>query len=469
MQTTVRIRNVIACLVVLAIIVVACVWVIAEVFGSRGGDPAFEQDGAIGAADTALIKHGAYLATLGDCAACHTAKNGKPFAGGLAIATPIGNVYTTNITPDPATGIGSYTLNDFERALRSGIRRDGDPMYPAMPYPSYAHVSNDDVRALYAYFMHGVEPVNAPDRAPDIPWPMSMRWPLTYWRWVFAPKVQPPVAAIAGTVDVADATPAVPAGDAAMLERGRYLVEGLAHCGSCHTPRGVGMQEKALGDADGPDYLAGGLIDHHVANDLRGGDLTGLGRWSEADIVEFLRTGRNAQTAAFGGMRDVVEHSTQHMSDTDLLAIATYLKSLPDNQSDEHYRYAAAAGDALAKGDVSSRGAIDYLNSCAACHLSSGKGYRDTFPALAGNPVVNARDPTSLINIVLNGSAEVGTNRVPTQFTMPPFGDRLTDSDVADVVTFIRSSWGNQAGPVDASEVAKIRSQTKAAAVSRPQ
>ncbi|MDR8731721.1 cytochrome c [Burkholderia pseudomultivorans] len=464
MKTTLRFRNVIAGLIAVAVIVVACAWIVAAAFGGRGGDEALGRSAPIGATDTALIQRGAYLATLGDCAACHVAKDGKPFAGGLPIATPIGTVYTTNITPDVETGIGRYTLGDFERAVRRGIRADGSSMYPAMPYPSYAHVSDDDVRALYAYFMHGVTPVDAPDRKPDIPWPLSLRWPLTYWRWMFAPKVQPAV-----QTNIGGATDAGAAHDAALLARGRYLVEGLMHCGSCHTPRGIGLQEKALGDADGPDYLAGSVIDHYVANNLRGDDLTGLGQWSKADIVEFLRTGRNAQTAAFGGMRDVVEHSSQYLNDTDLLAVATYLKSLPANGATAHYTYAAAAGAALAKGDVSARGAIDYLNSCSACHLSSGKGYRDTFPALAGNAVVNAKDPTSLINIVLNGNTEVGTSRVPTQFTMPPFGDRLTDVEVADVVTFIRSSWGNRAPPVEASEVAKVRAQTHAPAVARRQ
>ncbi|MDN8069001.1 MULTISPECIES: cytochrome c [Burkholderia cepacia complex] len=467
MKTTLRLRTVITGLIALAVIVVALAWIVAAIFGGRGGrahDAAFETEAPIDANDTALIRRGAYLAVLGDCAACHVAKDGKAFVGGLPIATPIGTLYTTNITPDPATGIGNYTPGDFERAVRRGIRRDGSPMYPAMPYPSYAHVSDDDVRALYAYFMHGVAPVDSPNRASGIPWPLSMRWPLTYWRWAFAPKVQP----VAHT-DIDSATDAGAAHDAALLVRGRYLVEGLMHCGSCHTSRGVGLQEKALGDADGSGYLSGGVIDHYVANSLRGDDLTGLGRWSQADIVEFLRTGRNPETAAFGGMRDVVQHSSQFLNDTDLLAVATYLKSLPGNHPAGHYAYAAAAGAALAKGDVSARGAIDYLNSCAACHLSSGKGYRDTFPALAGNPVVNAKDPTSLINIVLNGNTEVGTSRVPTQFTMPPFGDRLTDAEVANVVTFIRTSWGNHAPDVNADEVAKVRAQTHAPTVARRQ
>jgi mono/diheme cytochrome c family protein len=451
MKRSTSLKTIIGLLVLVAAVVIVCAYLATVFFGSRGGN-AGEQ---LGATDQALIARGAYLATLGDCAACHTASHGKPFAGGLPIPTPIGTVYTTNITPDKATGIGNYSLGDFERAVRRGIRPDGSTLYPAMPYPSYAHVTDDDVRALYAYFMNGVTPVSAPDQAPAIPWPLSMRWPLTYWRWTFAPSVS-------ATQAPADSGVA-PANEAALIERGRYLVEGLAHCGTCHTSRGVGLQEKALSDSQGLDYLAGGLVENHVANNLRGDDLTGLGRWSQAQIVEFLRTGRDGDTAAFGGMRDVVIHSTQLMTDTDLNAIAAYLKSLaPGDASQAHYAYQSAASNALASGDASMPGSLDYLNSCAACHLSSGKGYTDTFPGLAGNPVVNAADPTSLINIVLNGSSEVATRAVPTQFTMPPFGDRLTDEEVAHVVTFIRSSWGNHASAVDASMVAKLRAQTHA-------
>ncbi|MEA3118636.1 MAG: alcohol dehydrogenase (quinone), cytochrome c subunit, partial [Paraburkholderia sp.] len=330
------------------------------------------------------------------------------------------------------------------------------------------HVSDEDIRALYVYVMHGVKPVSAHDLAPGIPWPLSMRWPLTYWRWMFAPAVSPalqPTVGPAAASNGANATANGAPNDAAILDRGRYLVEGLAHCGTCHTARGVGLQEKALTDADGVDYLAGGMVDHHVANNLRGDDMTGLGRWSKADIVEFLRTGRNSETAAFGGMQDVVVHSTQHMTDADLDAIASYLKSLSaGSHSASHFAYQSAAATALASGNVSMPGSLDYLNSCAACHLSSGKGYIGTFPVLAGNPVVNAPSPNSLVNIVLNGSTETSSSTVPTQFAMPPFGDRLTDDEVAHIVTFIRKSWGNDAPAVDAAQVAKIRAQTHAAA-----
>jgi alcohol dehydrogenase (quinone), cytochrome c subunit len=359
----------------------------------------------------------------------------------LPIATPIGAVYTTNITQDTATGIGRYSYGDFERAVRRGIRPDGSSLYPAMPFPSYARISDADMQALYAHFKYGVQPVAQQNKAEDIPWPLSMRWPLTYWRWLFAPGVQ---------------ATQVAASDDPAHDRGAYLVESLGHCGTCHTPRGLAMQEKALTDEGGPAYLSGALVENYVADDLRGDPMTGLGSWSEDDIVQFLKTGRNTKTAAFGGMTDVVDHSMQYMTDADLQAIAHYLKSLPA-QSRDQFVYAPAAGTALAAGNVSARGALDYLNNCAACHLSSGKGYASTFPALAGNPVVNTADPSSLISIVLNGGTEPATDAAPTHFTMPPFGGHLSDREIADVVTFVRSSWGNKAPPATPEQVAKIR------------
>ena len=375
----------------------------------------------------------------------------KPFAGGLPIATPIGTVYSTNITPDATTGIGAYSLGDFERAVRRGVRPDGMALYPAMPFPSYAKLTDADVASLYAYFTRGVQPVAEANKPSDIPWPLSMRWPLTYWRWLFGPAV--------GERPQTAADP--------VLARGAYLVEGPGHCGTCHTPRGLGLEEKALSAQDGAAYLSGGLVDNHVAKNLRGDPLTGLGGWSEDEIVQFLQTGRNQKTAAFGGMTDVVAHSTQFMRDEDLRAIASYLKSLPGTRGEAPFSPDAAIGTALAAGDVSARGSLDYLNSCAACHLSSGKGYVETFPALAGNPVVNSPDPSSLINIVLNGATVPPTEKAPTGFTMPGFADRLTDQEVADIVTFIRSSWGNKGSPVSSDDVVRLRSATRAPSAER--
>lgn len=403
------------------------------------GVPAFAVDNP----GSALIKQGEYLARAGDCVACHTAKDGKPFAGGLPMETPIGTIYSTNITPDK-TGIAAYSFEDFDNAVRQGVAKSGSTLYPAMPYPSYARVTEADMQALYAYFMKGVEPVAQDNKAVDIPWPLSMRWPLTGWRWMFAPKVEAYQA---------------PAAQDAVVSRGAYLVEGLGHCGACHTPRAISMQEKALSANEGNTFLSGSApLEGWIAKSLRGDHKDGLGSWSEAQLVQFLKTGRSDRSAVFGGMADVIVHSLQYLSDEDLTAIARYLKTLPaNNPDDQPHQYDEQVAKALWKGDDSKAGAAVYIDNCAACHRTDGHGYTRVFPALAGNPVLQSEDATSLIHIVLKGGTLAATHTAPSTFTMPAYAWRLSDQEVADVVNFIRSSWGNQASVVKAGDVASIR------------
>lgn len=391
----------------------------------------------------ALVKQGEYLARAGDCVACHTAKDGQPFAGGLPMETPIGVIYSTNITPDK-TGIGDYSFEDFDQAVRHGVAKDGSTLYPAMPFPSYARVSDADMQALYAYFMKGVAPVVRDNQDSDIPWPLSMRWPLSIWRWMFAPSLE---------------TPALATDSDPVISRGAYLVEGLGHCGACHTPRALTMQEKALSASDGSAFLSGSApLEGWIAKSLRGDHKDGLGSWSEEQLVQFLKTGRSDRSAVFGGMSDVVVHSMQYMSEADLTAIARYLKSLPANDpKDQPHSYDQQVAEALWKGDDSQPGAAVYIDNCAACHRTDGKGYTRVFPALAGNPVLQSADATSLIHIVLKGGTLPATHSAPSTFTMPPFAWRLSDQEVADVVNFIRGSWGNQASAVKAGDVAALR------------
>ncbi|QJI18516.1 MULTISPECIES: cytochrome c [unclassified Pseudomonas] len=398
---------------------------------------------SVSAAQADLIKQGEYLARAGDCVACHTAKGGKPFAGGLPMETPIGVIYSTNITPDK-TGLGDYSFEDFDKAVRHGVAKSGSTLYPAMPYPSYARVSETDMQALYAYFMKGVEPVAQANQDSDIPWPLSMRWPLAAWRWMFAPEV---------------ADYQAPADSDPVISRGAYLVEGLGHCGACHTPRALTMQEKALSAADGAAFLSGSApLEGWIAKSLRGDHKDGLGSWSEEQLVQFLKTGRSDRSAVFGGMSDVVVHSMQYMSEDDLTAIARYLKSLPAvDPKDQPHQYDKQVAEALWKGDDSKPGAAVYIDNCAACHRTDGHGYTRVFPALAGNPVLQTADATSLINIVLKGGTLPATHAAPSTFTMPAFAWRLSDQEVADVVSFIRGSWGNQGAPVKAGEVGDLR------------
>ncbi|WP_212625422.1 cytochrome c [Pseudomonas sp. PP3] len=388
--------------------------------------------------DQASIAKGEYLSRAGDCVACHTAKGGKPFAGGLPMETPIGTIFSTNITPDSNSGIGNYSFEDFDNAVRRGIRKDGSTLYPAMPYPSYARVSGDDMRALYAYFNSGVPPVDQINKDSEIPWPMSMRWPLAGWRLMFAPEPNPEAKASG--------------------ERGAYLVEGLGHCGACHTPRALTLQEKALNDHVGNDFLSGGApIEGWVPKDLRGSKTTGLGQWTEVDIVQFLKTGRNDRTAVFGGMSEVVDHSLQHLSQDDLGAIARYLKTLSSRNPEIAVRGDDDAAQRLHRLKIESLGARIYADNCMACHRSDGLGYSQTFPGLANNSVLSDSLADSVIRIVLTGYTTPATKEAVTQYTMPAFGWRLSDEEVAQVTTFIRQSWGNVGHQVTADDVAKIR------------
>jgi mono/diheme cytochrome c family protein len=393
-----------------------------------------------------LAEAGRYVAVAGDCAACHTARGGQAFAGGLGIPSPIGTIYSSNITPDPNTGIGKYSLADFDRAVRYGIKPDGSSMYPAMPYPSYARMSDQDVQALYAYFMHAVEPAVSGNRSTDITWPLSLRWPLGLWRKAFAP------ATAVKTVDAAKYK------DAAVA-RGAYLVQSLGHCGSCHTPRALMLQEAALDESQVSYLSGGGPIDGWFAVNLRGNDAAGLGRWSAQDIADVLKTGRNPHAAVVGApMGDVVMHSTQGMSDSDLLAIAAYLKSLPASPIDvAKYKQDDSTAKALAAGNESSRGAQLYLDNCSACHRSSGQGSPKVFPAIAGNATVLSGNPTTLIRLVLAGSAMPATQTAPSALGMPGFAGRMSDEEAAQLLTFVRQNWGNAARAVTVQEVADVR------------
>jgi len=402
--------------------------------------------GAAPGNDPALIAQGRYLALAGDCSACHTRPGGHPFAGGLAIASPIGTIYSSNITPDPQHGIGGYSLDDFDRALRHGIAANGSTLYPAMPYPSYARLSDADVRALFAYFRHGVQPVAETNRGTEIHWPLSMRWPLAIWRKTFAPK---PDAVAFDPKRYADP----------QVARGAYLVQGPGHCGACHTPRAFSLQEKAL-DESGAAYLAGGqIIDGWNAVSLRGDAAAGLGRWSPQDIVSTLKTARNPHAAVVGQpMADVVVQSTQHLTDADLQAIAAYLKTLPaTGQGGSTYAEDARTAQAMTAGINTGRGAELYADNCAACHRSDARGNPHAFPAIAGNPTVLAQDPGSLVRLILGGGNLPSTQQAPSPLGMPSFAWRLDDAEVATLASWVRSEYGNHAPAVTVAQVRKIR------------
>jgi alcohol dehydrogenase (quinone), cytochrome c subunit len=388
-------------------------------------------------------RRGEYLARAGDCVACHSVPGGRAFAGGLKMGTPLGAIYSTNITPDPETGIGSYSLEDFDRAVRQGIGKDGHRLYPAMPYPSYAKLTDADVAALYDFFVKQVPPVHQPNLQNEIPSWLNFRWPIAIWSFLFTTS---------GSY--------VAKGDHdADWNRGAYLVQGLGHCGACHTPRGLAWQEKALDDSN-TNYLSGALLDAWYAPDLRGDLRTGLGTWSKDDLVDFLKHGHNRGETAFGSMIDVVNNSSPYLSDSDINAIAVYLKSLPAASAQQPVAYDDATTAALRSGHALQPGATIYTGTCANCHGFDAKGFAPYTPALAGNPVVLDEDPSSLINLVLNGSNPLVVKGTPDPYRMPQFRLQYSDQEIADVVTFIRDGWGNQAPAVKAAEVAKLRETT---------
>jgi mono/diheme cytochrome c family protein len=393
-------------------------------------------------ADPVEVARGAYLARVGDCAACHSVPGSPAFTGGLPLRSPLGTIYSTNITPDRDTGIGSYSLQDFEHALRDG-RTPSHRLYPAMPYPSFAKTSDEDLRALYSYFMNGVTAVHRVPPKTDLPFPFSQRWAVGLWNLAFLD---------AGTYR------SDPAHDA-RWNRGAYLVQGLGHCGACHTPRGIAYEEHGY-TQDSSRYLTGGVNDHWLAPNLAGARATGLGDWSEADIVAFLKSGHAPGRMAFGPMSQVVSDSLQHLDDADLDAIANYLKALAPHAAEGSFRpetQGRATEDWLATGDLHVPGGGLYNNFCVKCHQADGRGAADKAPALAHSAVARALDPDSVIHILLSGGKPNPVTGVAAIEPMPAFGGKFDDREIAEVASFVRRSWGNNAPPVTTREVTTMR------------
>lgn len=379
---------------------------------------------------------GRYLAVASDCVACHTASGGKPFSGGLAMPLPMGNIYSTNITPDKTYGIGTYSLNDFKKVLREGIKPDGSNLYPAMPFPSYTKLTDEDIANLYAYFMHGVEPVNQPNITPDFPWPLTMRWPLIAWNTLFLDK-----GAYHYKPD-----------KSTEWNRGAYLVQGAAHCGSCHTPRGLGMQEKAY-DESQDGFLSGAKIGGWEAFNITSDKASGIGNWSQRDVVQYLKTGNvpfKAQAA--GSMAEAVTHSFSKMKDADLSAIALYLKDIKA-VSDEQSRPRSSKVQTTQQNVMP--GAKIYLNNCASCHGRDGAGTADGYyPSMVGNSVVGATDANNLLQVILHG-AEVNNGK--DHYFMPAFADQLSNEQVAQLAEYLVQSFGGHPLTVTSDQVKKLR------------
>jgi mono/diheme cytochrome c family protein len=398
-----------------------------------GAPPAIAQQKP---ADAALLARGEYLARAGDCIACHTAREGKTFAGGLPMKTPFGTLYTSNITPDPQTGIGTWTSDQFYQMMHGGRFPDGGLVYPAMPFASYTKVTREDSDAIYAY-LRSVPPVKQPNRAHDLTFPFNNRSLIIGWRTLFfnEGEFKP------------DPT------KSADWNRGAYLVEGLGHCGMCHTAI------NALGGSSESQAFEGGLIpmQNWYAPSLTSNKEAGLGEWTIEEITDYLRNGISRRGAVYGPMAEVVYNSLQYLDDGDIRAMAVYLKGLAQGTSPEK------PAPALPTAETSllvSFGKPIYDRECASCHGATGQGMPPQYPPLAGNQSIQMVSAVNAIRMVLNGGYAPGTVGNPMPYGMPPFAHRLTDDEVAAVVSYIRTSWGNRGEPVSARQANELRAAT---------
>ena len=389
--------------------------------------------GAGAAPEQSQVVRGEYLARIGDCFACHTERGGQPYAGGLEMQTPFGSLYTTNITPDPETGIGKWSADDFWRALHEGKSKDGSFLYPAMPYTNYTLVTREDSDAMYAYF-RSLKAVRRQNTPSGMGFPYNQRELLLGWRtlyfkegvWKDDPK------------------------QSKEWNRGAYLVEGLGHCNACHASRNI------LG-AVSKDDMSGGLIpvQNWYAPSLVSSKETGIGKWDIKEIVDLLRTGVSAQGAVYGPMAAVVQHSLQETNLTDLTAMATYLKARAQTAAAPEVTQVEPTTEQTKA--MMESGAKLYEKHCSDCHQPDGNGVPRVYPPLATNSSILMRYPVNAIRIVLNGGFPPWTEGNPRPYGMPPFYQELNDDEVAAVVTYVRRTWGNVAPPVSPAEVVKAR------------
>lgn len=396
------------------------------------------------ATNTQLIQSGRYLATAGDCIACHTASGGKPFAGGLRVSTPVGAIVSTNITPSKTNGIGHYTLEQFTAAMRKGVRADGQRLYPAMPYTSYAKVTDDDIKAMYAYFMHAVEPVDISPPPTHLPFPFNIRLSMAGWNLLFL-----------------DNTPFKPQADKGELwNRGAYLVDGLTHCSACHTPRNIMMAE------DFARTLGGAELGNWYAPNISSDANSGIGGWSNQEIVDYLKLGRaNGKGQAAGPMAEAIDQSLRHLNDSDLHAIAVYLKTVPavHDPADTRPAYAwGAAGDdlnsirgvSLPKNLDQMTGPQLYDANCASCHQARGQGSPDGgLPALFHNTALGRPNTNNLVMVMLDGMQ----SHSGAADMMPGFRAQMSDIQLATLGTYLTQRYGNPSAKVTEEQVKTLR------------
>ncbi len=368
---------------------------------------------------------GRYLATAGDCMPCHTKPGGTPFAGGRAIETPFGTLYSANITPDRDNGLGGWSPDQFYRALHEGVDAEGRHLYPAFPYNYFNKISREDSDALFAY-LKTLQPAKEAPPPNELKWPFSMRWLMIGWNLLFLDKD-------GFKTDNSQS---------AEWNRGAYLVNGPEHCGTCHTPMNMFGAPKTSAN------LRGGLFAESFAPDLSTNKKTGIGSWKTDEIIAFLKTGRNAHANASADMGEVVERSTSMLTDEDLHAIAIYLQTLSPSSED--------SVDKPSKEQMR-LGEDVFTDNCSACHQAKAEGVPTLFPPLEHSAEVQQRDATMLIHVILTGTRTASTEKAPTAVSMPGYHWKLSDEQIAAVTSYIRNSWGNSASSVSAKDVADLR------------
>ncbi|NWJ23543.1 cytochrome c [Rhizobium sp. RM] len=381
--------------------------------------------------DAEAIKRGEYVMRLADCSACHTRESGR-FAGGYNMKTPFGTLVSSNITPEPETGIGNMTERDFFNSVRQGIGQHG-LLYPAMPYTAYRKLSDQDVHDLWAY-MSTVKPVkNDIDENAGMPFPFNIRLAMAGWDMLF--------------FDNSGFEQDVVKDEA--WNRGKYIVDGPGHCAACHTPR------NPLGGEMSSAYLQGGNIGAWYAPDLTSNPHVGLGSSTVEDIANYLRTGADGIAVAAGPMAEAVEHSTQYFTEADARAVGTYLKSLPPSPTE-------AARPMPTDTTAMQTAALAYEVNCSACHGLQGEGIEGMVPAFKDNHGLLSADATSLIHAMLQGARAPHTHDRQTAAGMPAFDWKMDDVQIATLLNYVRNSWGNAASPVQEEDVGRLRTFLKA-------
>ena len=377
------------------------------------------------------VKRGEYLARAGNCVACHTTRGGAPYAGGLAMSTPFGTVYSSNITPDAKTGIGTWTPGHFWRAMHNGRSKDGRLLYPAFPYPNYTEIIREDADAIFAYLL-SLPAVGQLRPAHELRFPYNSQLALAVWRALFFDP---------GTFEPERAR-------SPEWNRGAYLVRGLGHCVACHSRRNV------FGAVSESMELSGGVIPMTgwYAPSLLSPEEAGVSDWDPEHVVELLATGVSPRGSVMGPMAEVVFRSTQYLTREDLRAMAVFLKTLPAAQSREaQSQPRGAVLPSLAAGRKI------YERECADCHGEEGKGARGAYPPLAGNRAVTMNVPANVIRVVLSGGYLPATGGNPRPHGMPPFAHVLNDDEIAAVVSYVRAAWGNDASAVTQLQVSRYR------------